>query len=139
MEWVCGAVLLMRTELAQRLRGFDPRFFLYFEEMDLCKRAILEGFEVWALGEAQAEHEFASSSRQTGRKLYDGCIAKHYFESRFYYLGKHHGQGKAILAEALDFGTSFMRAAKGYLVGHPHEQSLVRLGAPFLRIPASQA
>lgn len=136
VSWVCGAVLLMRTELAKQLGGFDPRFFLYFEEMDLCKRAIEAGYEVWALGEALAEHEFASSSRQTGRKLYDGCIAKHYFESRFYYLAKHHGIVRATVAEVLDYATCCLRGLKGFLVRRPHEQSLVRIGSPLLRVPA---
>ena len=137
VDWVCGAVFLMRTDLAKRLGGFDPRFFLYFEEMDLCKRAIAAGFEVWAIGEAQTEHEFASSSRQSGMKLYDGCIAKDYFESRFYYLSKHHGLPKAITAELFDFGSACFRALKGFVIGKPHEQSRVRIGFPVPRMPRS--
>jgi GT2 family glycosyltransferase len=33
-----GCFMLMRTELFQRLKGFDPRFFLYFEDYDLSLR-----------------------------------------------------------------------------------------------------
>ncbi|MEG0962749.1 MAG: glycosyltransferase [Lachnospiraceae bacterium] len=33
-----GSFLVIRTELFQRLEGFDPRYFMYLEDADLCKR-----------------------------------------------------------------------------------------------------
>ena len=88
--WVCGAVLMIRTDLMRQLGGFDPSFFLYFEEMDLSARAERLGYETWAVGAALAQHiGGASSSEDDG--LIDGCIASHYYKSRRHYLVKHHG------------------------------------------------
>ena len=100
--WVCGAVLIARTSLLRRLRGFDPRFFLYWEEMDLCKRAESAGFEVWALGTALAHHVGGASSAADETRV-GGCIARHYFQSRFYYMVKHHGWLAGASAESAEF------------------------------------
>lgn len=45
-DWVVGGCLLIRTDLLRRLQGFDPRFFLFFEDIDLCRRVWHAGFRV---------------------------------------------------------------------------------------------
>jgi N-acetylglucosaminyl-diphospho-decaprenol L-rhamnosyltransferase len=62
--WVCGAVLMIRSALMRELRGFDPRFFLYWEEIDLCRRAEQAGYENWVLG-AGARRASAARWRST--------------------------------------------------------------------------
>lgn len=96
--WVCGAVLLIRTGLLRQLDGFDPRFFMYWEETDLCRRAEQAGHPVWAVGEAVARHVGGASSADDGSRI-GGCIARHYLQSRHYYMRKHHGLAAAALLE----------------------------------------
>jgi GT2 family glycosyltransferase len=91
--------MLLRREVFQRLGGFDPRFFLYFEETDLLRRMRDAGFEVWAVSPALALHAGHSSASKTTVPMVNGCIAEHYFRSRFYYLRKHHGLAAATAAE----------------------------------------
>ncbi len=38
VDWVAGACFLLRRDLYKELGGFDPRFFLFFEDTDLCRR-----------------------------------------------------------------------------------------------------
>jgi N-acetylglucosaminyl-diphospho-decaprenol L-rhamnosyltransferase len=46
MDWVTGCCMLIRRECWQQLGGFDPDFFLYYEDVDLCKRARALGWSV---------------------------------------------------------------------------------------------
>ncbi len=136
VDWLCGAVLLIRTSLWKELDGFDPRFFLYFEETDLCRRAAQKGAELWAVGAAIARHVDGGIARRTGEALFAGCIAKHYFESRSYYLVKHHGWIQAILAELGELLILSVRAVPRWLRGRSNMHWLARLHAPLLRLPA---
>jgi GT2 family glycosyltransferase len=90
-DWLSGAILLVRSSLLETLGGFDRRFFLYFEDDDLYRRALARGWEVWALGEAVGYHMIGASARATQSRLHDTAIADHFFRSRFYYLVKYHG------------------------------------------------
>lgn len=54
VDWVVGACMLIRRSLIEQIGGFDPRFFLFFEDMDLCRRAREAGFRVHYLPQAIA-------------------------------------------------------------------------------------
>ncbi len=56
VEYVTGAALVIRRECFEALRGFDDRFFLYFEETDLCARARGAGWIVRYLPQARGVH-----------------------------------------------------------------------------------
>lgn len=38
VDWVVGGCIMMKKQLWNELGGFDPRFFLFFEDIDLCRR-----------------------------------------------------------------------------------------------------
>jgi N-acetylglucosaminyl-diphospho-decaprenol L-rhamnosyltransferase len=54
VDWICGACLLMRRSHFEELKGFDPRFFLFFEDTDLCRRMRGKGLLVTYLPQAKA-------------------------------------------------------------------------------------
>jgi GT2 family glycosyltransferase len=132
--WVCGAVLMIRTELMRRLGGFDPRFFLYWEETDLCKRVADAGFETWALGTALARHVVAASSSPDNPRV-GVSIAKHYFQSRYYYMAKHHGRLAATAAELGEFALLAVRSAADAARGRGLQRMRPRLQAALLSLP----
>jgi N-acetylglucosaminyl-diphospho-decaprenol L-rhamnosyltransferase len=133
--WVCGAVMMIRTELALSLGGFDPHFFLYSEEIDLCLRAAKLGFETWAIGTVTARHVGgASSSDDVTRR--SGCIGKHYYQSRRYYLIKHHGWATATFAELGEFGLICLGTVADLLRGRGYSRLRPRLQAPLFSLPA---
>ena len=65
VDWLVGACLLMRTELFTSLGGFDPRFFLFFEDIDLCRRIRLLGKKVLYLPQVRVldrKHRLSGAS-----------------------------------------------------------------------------
>lgn len=46
VDWVMGSCLLLKKSLYDELGGFDERFFMYFEDTDLCKRINRKGLKI---------------------------------------------------------------------------------------------
>lgn len=134
-DWLCGAVLLTRREVMVELGGFDPRFFLYFEETDLCRRVCEAGHELWVTGAAVASHLAGASTAKTNETMHGQDISKHYYESRFYYLRKHFGVIAAAVAECAELTVVGMRSLVKRLTGRRDSRFRDRLRAPILRSP----
>ncbi|MGA3228260.1 MAG: glycosyltransferase family 2 protein, partial [Acidobacteriaceae bacterium] len=64
VDWVPGAFSIVRAEVLQRVGLFDPRFFLYSEEVDLCRRIKRAGYEIWYWPDILVIHIGGESSRQ---------------------------------------------------------------------------
>jgi len=47
VDWVTGCCLLLRQACWRELAGFDEEFFLYYEDVDFCRRARAAGWGVW--------------------------------------------------------------------------------------------
>jgi GT2 family glycosyltransferase len=65
-DWMLAAFLLLRRELLDELGGFDERFRLYGEDIELCYRAAKAGWERWYVPQAVVTHRYAA---QSDRKL----------------------------------------------------------------------
>jgi GT2 family glycosyltransferase len=66
MDHVIGACLMVRRSLFDELGGFDERYFLYYEEVDLCLRARRLGWSTHHVAEARLVHAGQVSSSQIG-------------------------------------------------------------------------
>jgi GT2 family glycosyltransferase len=65
-DWMLAAFLLLRRELLDELSGFDERFRLYGEDIELCYRAAKAGWERWYVPQAVVTHRYAA---EIDRKL----------------------------------------------------------------------
>ncbi|MFI5623833.1 glycosyltransferase [Nocardioides sp. NPDC051685] len=80
LPWVTGACFAVTRELWERLAGFDERYFLYWEDVDLCARVRAFGGRVAVVDGATAVHSGGGTQRS------EGCRAKspayYYFNIR---------------------------------------------------------
>jgi N-acetylglucosaminyl-diphospho-decaprenol L-rhamnosyltransferase len=56
IAWIIGASMMARRDVFEKLGGFDPAFFLYSEETDLCLRVRKLGFEIGFIPEVAVRH-----------------------------------------------------------------------------------
>lgn len=94
VEWASGAALLVRRSLLEQLGGLDEGFFLYCEDMDLCRRIQLAGFRVVFEPGAVARHVGGASSSSRGPLL--TVLAA----SRVRYAKIHRGRAAAACERA---------------------------------------
>lgn len=98
VDWVPGACLLVRRRALQLVGWFDRRYFLYYEEVDWCRRARAAGLEVHVVRDALVAHVGgASVSEALGTRRHD----EHHERSRRRYFRTHHGPLEAALVELL--------------------------------------
>jgi GT2 family glycosyltransferase len=64
VDWVPGAFMIIRREALAKVGIFDPRFFLYYEETDLCRRVKSAGFAVSYWPDVIVTHIGGESGRQ---------------------------------------------------------------------------
>lgn len=85
VQAVSGACMLIKTEVAKRVGGFDERFFMYFEDIDLSKVIADMGYRNYYCHTAEFIHFSGQSSKKSSRL---GIIYK---KSMRYYIRKHYG------------------------------------------------
>jgi N-acetylglucosaminyl-diphospho-decaprenol L-rhamnosyltransferase len=68
-DWVGGMFMLFPRKIFEKLNGFNERFFLYYEDVDLCARLRLLGYEVVMCPAAKVVHLARRSSHSSFRYL----------------------------------------------------------------------
>ncbi|BDU15146.1 glycosyltransferase family 2 protein [Lysobacter auxotrophicus] len=93
-KWLHGCCLLIRADAFREIGGFDERFFLYYEDDDLCLRMRLAGFECLLEPAAHAVHAGGGSSGTSMRVAF--IKAYHYARSRHLAIRKYQGYPAAL-------------------------------------------
>lgn len=104
VDWVPGSFLILRREALLKTGLFDPAFFLYYEEVDLCRRMKAAGFSVFYWPDIVVTHIGGESSRQLRSLMYsesDLQVVLWRMRSTLLYYRKHHG-AKVWLARWLE-------------------------------------
>jgi len=62
-DWISGSVVLIRKELFDKVKGFDEDFWMYFEDVDLCRRVTNTEKKIAFCRHITIEHNHGGSSR----------------------------------------------------------------------------
>ena len=129
VDQVIGAFFLTRRRLFEALSGFDERFFVYFEEVDLSLRARHMGYRSMYFGEACAYHRGGLSSDQVRatRLFYS-------LRSRLLYAFKHFTGAAAWLTVLMTFGIEW--PARSVLALRRGGSELAEVGHAYRRLSA---
>ncbi len=76
VDWVTGAALFMQKSVFEKIKGWDERYFLYYEDTDLCKRLRESGLPVFFFPFTKIIHH---KGENTNKNFYSGT---YYFAKR---------------------------------------------------------
>ncbi len=98
VDWVAGAAVMMRMPALAAIQNFDPRFFLYYEEVDLMRRGADAGWNCLYVPGARVIHiEGEATGVKSGRETVPR-VPGYRYDSWQYYFRKTFGRGGALLA-----------------------------------------
>lgn len=99
---ITGADLMIRHSVWNMLHGFDPVFFMYYEDADLCKRCSENKYDIMSVPAAHIQHlegkSFTESKAHCERNL----------DGRFNYFYKHYPIGYNKLTDLMNIGSLAM-------------------------------
>jgi len=84
VDWLSGACMLARRDALAVVGGFDERYFLYWEDADLCRRLRARGYHVRYVPGATAVHRVGHSSRRA-----KAAAIRAFHESAYLYYATH--------------------------------------------------
>jgi hypothetical protein len=100
-DWVTGCFYLLRREAIDAVGLFDPRYFLYYEEVDHCRALKAAGWEVAFFPGTSVVHIGGESAKSDAVLTSGRQISGLQIESGLLYFRKHHGLAGALLAGVL--------------------------------------
>jgi len=83
--WISGAAIFIPRRIFMEVGGFDEKFFMYFEDNDLCRRIKRKGKKILYFPEVAIKH-LGGGSFKDGKNKKD-----YYYEAQNYYFQKHCG------------------------------------------------
>jgi hypothetical protein len=89
VDWLSGACMLARREALERVNGFDERYFLYWEDADLCRRLRARGYHVRYVPGATAFHRVGQSSKSART-----AAIRAFHHSAYLYYATHNAPGR---------------------------------------------
>ncbi len=117
VDWVTGACMLVNARMISELGGMDEDFFLYYEEVALCRRAQDRGWRVEHDASAQVIHRHPLQNRAVSPKM--RVITRH---SKLLYFRKHLPRWQFLGLSWIVASEAAARGLAARITGHRQEQ-----------------
>ncbi len=104
VDWVSGAAMMIKWDTIEEIGLLDTRFFMYCEDIDICKRAKDYGWKVMYFPEAMVSHRIGAASDRDPIT----AIRRHH-RSMFKYYMKHNWKSPKILLTPLLVAALWLR------------------------------
>ena len=116
-DWVIGCYYLVRREVIEQVGLFDPRYFLYSEEVDHCRMTKSAGWKVVFFPHTTVVHVGGESAKSDSQLTAGRQISALQIESEILYFRKHHGLKGALLALCLSTLADLLVLSKSAIKG----------------------
>jgi GT2 family glycosyltransferase len=124
-DWVPGCFYLVRREVIAEVGLFDPRYFLYFEEVDHCRAALRAGWEVACFPGTTVVHIGGESAKRDATLSSGGRqIEALQIESELLYFRKNHGLATVVGNVILVTLADLIDAIKGLIRRRPADAGI---------------
>ena len=120
VDWLPGAFVFIPAAVFAQLKGFDERFFMYYEEVDLCRRLQQGGYQIYYWPELKAMHIGGESAKtvQSARVSKAGAQLESWrMRSGLLYYRKHHGAWGAAGLHWVEWSWHKLRQLKAKMRG----------------------
>lgn len=117
VDWLGFACVLIRRDVFERIGLLDERYFMYFEDVDFCRRARAAGFTVLYYPEPKVTHFLGGSSQVTRESTATRRAPRYYYEARAKYFARFYGQSGLWAANSLWCVGHFAARCRGLLDG----------------------
>lgn len=118
VDWLTGASFMIRREHFDLVGGFDEKFFLYFEEVDLFFRLKQQGFKAVSCNKSVIYH-ISGASTGVNKQGQLGLLPrkpKYWFESRRHFYLKNYGRLYFLLIDMAFVLASLLERVKGVVL-----------------------
>lgn len=112
VDWVPGAFTAIRRTMLEQTGFFDERFYLYYEETDLCLRAHRAGWKVYFIPEAEIVHDAGACSKTRKNLDFDtggSQLLSFRLRSEYLYFRKNHGLLPVLGNAVVEMGWHLLR------------------------------
>ncbi|MDM8538168.1 glycosyltransferase family 2 protein [Desulfobacterales bacterium HSG17] len=117
VDWVPGTFTIYRRDMLDQTGLFDERFFVYYEETDLCRKARQLGWKIFFIPDAEVVHVGGASAKTRKDLKFDkggSQVLKFRMRSEYLYFRKNHGLFSVLANAGVELGWHLLR----YLMNH---------------------
>jgi N-acetylglucosaminyl-diphospho-decaprenol L-rhamnosyltransferase len=112
VDWVPGTFTIYRRRMLTQTGLFDERFFIYYEETDLCFRAKQNGWKVFFVHDAEVVHVGGGSAKTRKDQKFDkggSQVLKFRMRSEYLYFRKNYGFFSLVANAGVEIGWHALR------------------------------
>lgn len=122
VDWVPGTFTIVRKTMLDAIGPFDERFYIYYEETDLCLRAKKAGWKVFFIPDAEVMHIGGASSKTRKDKTFDKAgsqVLSFRMRSEWLYYRKNRGLVTVLLSAGVELFWYLLRYLKNLPASSP--------------------
>ncbi len=137
VDWVPGTFTILRKDMLSQIGYFDERFYIYYEETDLCLRAKKAGWKIYFTPEPEVIHIGGASSQTRKDESYDpnaSQVQSFRMRSEWLYYRKNEGLLQVMANAGIEMGWHLLRLVVNFLPGRSYAREKRAYSASTVRV-----